>query len=182
MEDKIQGIQDQLSALAESVTESVLAGLQKPDGLLAQQDIKIDLLSEKLLKLFPMVKQILGLNSTRPLSPTPAVDDSPGKKQKLDASTPMSGVQTSQMVPSISPSVHPRAGFEALFRNAFSADRRDKYVPLTSIDNAPNEACGHSIDPNFDGLYVWSNNVNTLSLNNELADLHELCRQFKEKH
>jgi hypothetical protein len=84
------------------------------------------------------------------------------------------------MVPSISPSVHPRAGFEALFRNAFTADRRDKYVPLSSIDNAPNEACGDSIDPNFDGLYVWSNNVNTLSLNNELADLHELCRQFKE--
>jgi hypothetical protein len=56
MEDKIQGIQDQLSAIAASVTEKVLAGLQKPDGLLAQQDTKIDLLSEKFLKLFPMVE------------------------------------------------------------------------------------------------------------------------------
>jgi hypothetical protein len=84
------------------------------------------------------------------------------------------------MVPSISPSVHFRAGFEALFRNAFSADRRNKYVPLTSIDTAPNEACGDSLDPNFDGIYVWFNNVNTLSLNNDLADFHELCRQFKE--
>jgi hypothetical protein len=95
MEVKIQGIQDQLSAIAASVTEKVLAGLQKSDGLLAQQDTKIDLLSAKLLKLFPMVKQILGPNGTHPLSPTRAGDDSPGKKQKLDGSTPMSGVQAS---------------------------------------------------------------------------------------
>jgi hypothetical protein len=33
--------------------------------------------------------------------------------------------------------------------------------------------------PNFDGLHVWSNNVNTLSLGNDLADLHELCIHFK---
>jgi hypothetical protein len=84
------------------------------------------------------------------------------------------------MVPSISPSVPPRTGFETLFRHAFSADRRKQFVPLTSLDNAPNEACGDSIDPNFDGLYVWSNNVNTLSLTNDIADRHELCRQFKE--
>jgi hypothetical protein len=72
---------------------TVLAGLQKPDGLLAQQDTKMDLVSEKLLQLFPMVEQILGLNGTHPLSPPPPATDTPGKKQKLDALTPMSGVQ-----------------------------------------------------------------------------------------
>jgi hypothetical protein len=84
------------------------------------------------------------------------------------------------MVPSISPPVNPRAGFDVLFRNAVLEARQAKFAPLTSIDNAPNEACGDPMNPSFDGLDVWSNNVNTLSLNNDLADLHELCRQFKE--
>jgi hypothetical protein len=95
IDDKLQKLQDELNAIAYSVTTSVLAGLQKPGGLLAKQDAKIDILSDKLLKLFPMVEQILGLgDGTRPLSPT-AIQDSPGKKQKLDGSTPMSGVQAS---------------------------------------------------------------------------------------
>jgi hypothetical protein len=51
-----------------------------------------------------------------------------------------------------------------------------------SIDNAPNKAYGDTLDPAFDGLYVWSNNVNTLSLKDSLADLHELCRQLKENN
>jgi hypothetical protein len=50
---------------------------------------------------------------------------------------------------------------------------------MSSIENAPNEACGDPIQPDYPGLYIWSNNVNTLSLTNALADLHELCRQFK---
>jgi hypothetical protein len=44
---------------------------------------------------------------------------------------------------------------------------------------APNQACSDSHDPDFDGLYVWSNNVTTLSLSNALADLHELCGHLK---
>jgi hypothetical protein len=94
IDDKLQKLQDKLNAIAESVTTQVLAGLQKPGGLLAKQDAKIDTLSEKLLRLFPMVEQILGLSATRPLSPM-AGEDSLGKKHKLDGSTPMSGVQAS---------------------------------------------------------------------------------------
>jgi hypothetical protein len=84
------------------------------------------------------------------------------------------------MVPSISPSVHRRGGFETLFVNAFTNARPQRFTPFTSIDNAPNEACGDPIDPNISSLYVWSNNVNTLSLSKDLAELYELCRQFKE--
>jgi hypothetical protein len=40
IDDKIQGIQDELTAIAERVTERVLEGLQKPDGILAKQDTK----------------------------------------------------------------------------------------------------------------------------------------------
>jgi hypothetical protein len=92
IEDKIQGIQDELATIADTVTERVIAGLQKPDGILAHQDTKINMLSDKLLKLLRMVEQVLGLTVTRPLSPTPPVEVSPGKKQKLDASSPMTGV------------------------------------------------------------------------------------------
>jgi hypothetical protein len=88
IEDQIHGIQGQIDAMASTVTTSVLAGLQKPDGLLYKQDFKINLLSEQLQRLLPMVEQVLGLNATRPLSPTnDAV--SPGKKPKLDDSQPM---------------------------------------------------------------------------------------------
>jgi hypothetical protein len=71
---------------------------------------------------------------------------------------------------------------DSIFRNAFSHTRQTQYTPLTSIENAPNEACGDPLDANFAGLYVWSNNVNTLSLNIGLADLHELCRNLKENN
>jgi hypothetical protein len=84
------------------------------------------------------------------------------------------------MVPSISPSVNQRAGFDTLFANTFSDARRHKVASFTSIDNAPNKACGDPINPTFSGLYIWSNSVNKLSLSNNLANLHELCRQFKE--
>jgi hypothetical protein len=61
IEDKMQGIQDELTAIAEWVTTRTLAGLQQPDGILARQDTKIDLLSKKLSRLLPMVEQVLGL-------------------------------------------------------------------------------------------------------------------------
>jgi hypothetical protein len=80
----------------------------------------------------------------------------------------------------IPPSATPRSGFENLFWRAFSGTRHNQFTSTNSIDSAPNEACGDSLDPDFEGLYVWSNNVNTLSLANDCADLHELCRQFKE--
>jgi hypothetical protein len=84
------------------------------------------------------------------------------------------------MVPSVSPFVNQCTDFDTLFANAFSDARRRKFASFTSIDNAPNKACGDPIDPTFSGLHVWSNNVNILSLSNNLANLHELCRQFKE--
>jgi hypothetical protein len=68
--------------------------LQKPGGLLAKHDAKIDLLSEKLLKLLPMVDKVLSLSTTGPLSDT-ETDDSPGKKQRMDGRSPMAGVQAS---------------------------------------------------------------------------------------
>jgi hypothetical protein len=95
IEDKMQGIKDELAAIADTVTARVLAGLQKPDGILANQDIKINLLSDKLLKLLPMVEQVLDRTVTRPLSPTIPAEVSPGKKQKLDALSPLMGVQAS---------------------------------------------------------------------------------------
>jgi hypothetical protein len=71
---------------------------------------------------------------------------------------------------------------DTIFRNAFSHAQQTQPITLLSIDNAPNEACGDLLDPDFSGLYVWSNNVNTLSLNNGLADLHELCHILKAKN
>jgi hypothetical protein len=85
------------------------------------------------------------------------------------------------MVPAVTPTLKPQA-FESLFRDAFTAARQKQFAPLTSIEGVPNRACGDPIDPEFDRLYFWSNNVNTLSLKNDLADLHELCRQFKANH
>jgi hypothetical protein len=89
------------------------------------------------------------------------------------------------MVPSITPPasrpIHAEQ-WEHLFHNAFNSNRQNQYQTMSSIENAPNEACGDPIQPNYPGLYIWSNNVNTLSLTNDLADLHELCRQFKSNN
>jgi hypothetical protein len=82
------------------------------------------------------------------------------------------------MVPSVTPTPTNHA-FDSLFRNAFTADRQRRFDPITSIDGVTNLACGDAIDPDVDGLYFWSNNLNTLLLKNDLDDLHELCRQLK---
>jgi hypothetical protein len=78
-----------------------------------------------------------------------------------------------------SPSVGIRAGFEALFQSAFTPAQQTQFSHTDTLENRPNEACGDPLNVAFDGLYIWSNNVNTLSLNNDLDDLHELCRQLK---
>jgi hypothetical protein len=83
------------------------------------------------------------------------------------------------MVTQITPSANARADFEHLFKNAFTTNRQTQSAHLDPTENAPNKACGATLDPEFDALYIWSNNVNTLSLTNDLADLHELCRQVK---
>jgi hypothetical protein len=83
------------------------------------------------------------------------------------------------MVPSVPPSATSRSGYESLFRHAFTTSRYIQFSPTGTPTDAPNEVCGDVLRPDFDGLYVWSNNVNTLSLANDLEDLHELCRQFK---
>jgi hypothetical protein len=83
------------------------------------------------------------------------------------------------MVPMAPPSVGIRAGFEALFQNAFTPAQRTQFSHTDTLENRPNEACGDPLNAAFDGLYIWLNNVNTVSLNNDLNDLHELCRQLK---
>jgi hypothetical protein len=83
------------------------------------------------------------------------------------------------MVPSIPPSATSRSGYESLFRHAFTTNRYIQFSPTGTPTDAANEVCGDVLRPDFDGLYVWLNNVNTLSLANDLEDLHELCRQFK---
>jgi hypothetical protein len=77
------------------------------------------------------------------------------------------------------PSVGIRAGFEALFQHAFTPAQRTQFSHTATLENCPNEACGDPQNAAFDGLYIWSNNVNTFSLHNDLANLHELCRQLK---
>jgi hypothetical protein len=72
-----------------------------------------------------------------------------------------------------------RTEWAHLFRNAFSPRQQHIHQRTPVPDDAPNEACGDPLESNFDGLHVWSNNVNTLSLGNDLADLHELCIHFK---
>jgi hypothetical protein len=71
---------------------------------------------------------------------------------------------------------------EAIFTDAFTSERQRRFDTLIDTAMAPNRACGDNMDPNFDGLYFWSNNVNTLSMKNDMADLHELCRQFQENN
>jgi hypothetical protein len=65
-----------------------------------------------------------------------------------------------------------RSGYESIFQQAFTHSRQLRLPMPTDIDSAPNKACGDALDPAFNGLYVWSNNVNTLSLANGLADLY----------
>jgi hypothetical protein len=86
------------------------------------------------------------------------------------------------MAPSFAPSTNHRAGLETLFRHAFTSERYNRFATLSSPASPPNEACRGPLDPAFDGLYIWSNNVNTLSLANDLADLHELCLQLKSSN
>jgi hypothetical protein len=83
------------------------------------------------------------------------------------------------MVSSAPSSANSRAGYESLFWHAFTTNRYIQFTPTTTPISMLNEACGDAMQPDFEGLYVWSNNVNTLSLAHELTDLHALCRQFK---
>jgi hypothetical protein len=72
-----------------------------------------------------------------------------------------------------------RTDWASLFENAFSPNQRHLQQQPPAPDDAPNEACGDTMDPGFPGLHVCTNNVNTLSLSNDLADLHELCTHFQ---
>jgi hypothetical protein len=81
--------------------------------------------------------------------------------------------------PNPTPSQNARTQWEHLFRRAFSTRPQSLHQQPPIPDDAPNEVCGDPLVPNFDGLHVWSNNVNTLSLGNNLADLHQLCIHFK---
>jgi hypothetical protein len=75
-----------------------------------------------------------------------------------------------------------RQEWESIFSNAFSNKNQQQCLLPDAIDYVENEVCGDALDAEFDGLHIWSNNVNTLSLNNDLADLHELCTIFKHQY
>jgi hypothetical protein len=93
------------------------------------------------------------------------------------------GLNNGTSAPTINPQTNNlRANWTPLFGNAFSISQQRRNDPTSAPDDAPNEACEDPMDPSFDGLYVWSNNVNTLSLSNDSADLHELCIHFKSNH
>jgi hypothetical protein len=81
--------------------------------------------------------------------------------------------------PTPPPTAHLRPDWQALFTNAFSSSRQHRCLPTAALDSIPNDPCGDSLATNVSGLNVWSNNVNTLFLANDLADLHELCGHFK---
>jgi hypothetical protein len=51
--------------------------------------------------------------------------------------------------------------------------------PTSGYDLVPNNISGDAMDASFEGLHVWSNNANTLSLIDDLTNLHELCGYFK---
>jgi hypothetical protein len=78
-----------------------------------------------------------------------------------------------------STNVNLRTDGASLFENAFSPNQRHLQQQPSAPDDAPNEACGDTMDPGFARLQVWTNNVNTLSLSDDLADLHELCAHFQ---
>jgi hypothetical protein len=84
--------------------------------------------------------------------------------------------------PPDTPPAHLRREWETLFSNAFSTTKQQQCPPPVDIDLVPNELCGDALDATFEGLHVWSNNVNTLSLRDDLADLHELCGHFKNNN
>jgi hypothetical protein len=89
IDDSIQTTQDDLAAIADTVTARVLHGLQKPDGILFKQDAKIDLIQAKLLKLLPMVQQVLTLTPTSKRSLSDAESDAPTNIRRLDNTSPM---------------------------------------------------------------------------------------------
>jgi hypothetical protein len=84
IDDSIQTIHDDLLAIANTVTARVLHGLQKPDGILFKQDTKIDLIQAQLLKLLPMVQQVLTLTLTSKRSLSDAESDAPTNIRRLD--------------------------------------------------------------------------------------------------
>jgi hypothetical protein len=73
LEDTVSEVQSHLAAIAGTVTTQVLIGLQEENGLLWNQNAKIDQLQTKMLELFPLVKDAISLaaNSanTRNVSP-----------------------------------------------------------------------------------------------------------------
>jgi uncharacterized phage infection (PIP) family protein YhgE len=95
IDDSIQRINDDLAAIADKVTTRVLEGLQQPEGILFQQNAKIDRIQEQLLKLLPMVERVLGLTPTGSRALSDTESDSPTKIRKLDTASPMdmTGVQ-----------------------------------------------------------------------------------------
>jgi hypothetical protein len=66
IKDTISKVKSQLTAIADAVTTQVLVGLQKENGLLWNQDRKIDALQEKLLESPPLVKQAITLSGNSP--------------------------------------------------------------------------------------------------------------------
>jgi hypothetical protein len=84
--------------------------------------------------------------------------------------------------PPNNPTAHLHREWETLFSNAFSTNKQQQYPPPVDIDLVPNELRGDAMYATFEGLPVWSNNVNTLSLSDDLADLHELCGHFKNNN
>jgi hypothetical protein len=89
IDDSIQKIKDDLDAIADAVTERVLTGLQRSDGILFTQDAKIGLIQSQLMRLLPLAEKSLGLppSGNRPLSDDES--EIPSKKSKLDNATPM---------------------------------------------------------------------------------------------
>jgi hypothetical protein len=77
IEDTMQGIRNDLDRIADVVTNRLLIGLTRENGLLWKQDRKIDELQEKLLEFLPLVKSALAKN-TRSGSP----EGSPPKKNR----------------------------------------------------------------------------------------------------
>ena len=54
---------------------------------------------------------------------------------------------------------------------------RDNQPPLTA---PPNEPCGDPFTTDFHGMWIWSNNANTLLMLDDFSELHELCLSLKK--